>query len=96
MLDKAVPDSPAMHPGRSARTLKMHFIEPVTFGFFWFFNNWTVRDTRVRLGQEHCKKSFTLLVVRRRSEHRLRPSADRLVVVKLDKPEGGRFGKIHF
>jgi hypothetical protein len=37
MSDKAVADGPAMHPIRSARTLKMHFTEPVTFGFFWFF-----------------------------------------------------------
>jgi hypothetical protein len=34
MSDKAVVDGPVMHPGRSVRTLKMHFIEPVTFGFF--------------------------------------------------------------
>jgi hypothetical protein len=33
MLDKAVTDSPAVHPRRSARTLKMNFTEPVTFGF---------------------------------------------------------------
>jgi hypothetical protein len=32
MSDKAVADGPAVHPGRSTRTLKMHFIEPVTFG----------------------------------------------------------------
>jgi hypothetical protein len=25
-----------MHPGRSARTLKIHFTKPVTFAFFWF------------------------------------------------------------
>jgi hypothetical protein len=42
MSDKAVVDDPTMHPRRSARTLKMHFIEPVTFGFFWFFNDRTV------------------------------------------------------
>jgi hypothetical protein len=36
MSDKAVADSPVVHPGRSARTLKIHFTEPVTFGFFWF------------------------------------------------------------
>jgi hypothetical protein len=34
MLDKAVADSPVVNPGRSAMTLKIHFIEPVTFGFF--------------------------------------------------------------
>jgi hypothetical protein len=37
MLDKAVMDGPVVHPGRSARTLKMHFTEPVTFGFFLGF-----------------------------------------------------------
>ena len=36
MSDKAVEDGPVVHPGRSARTLKIHFTEPVTFGFFWF------------------------------------------------------------
>jgi hypothetical protein len=43
MSDKAVTDGSAMHPGRSARTLKMNFTEPITFGFFWFFNDRTVR-----------------------------------------------------
>jgi hypothetical protein len=43
MSDKIVVDSPAVHPGRSAGTLKMIFTEPVTFGFFWFFNDRTVR-----------------------------------------------------
>jgi hypothetical protein len=32
--DKAAANGPAMHPGRSARMLKMHFTKPVTFGFF--------------------------------------------------------------
>jgi hypothetical protein len=36
MSNKAVADGPIVHPGRSARTLKIHFTEPVTFGFFWF------------------------------------------------------------
>jgi hypothetical protein len=27
-----------MHPGRSARTLKIHFTEPVTFGFYFCFH----------------------------------------------------------
>jgi hypothetical protein len=36
MSDKAVEDGPVVHPGRSARMLKLHFTEPVTFGFFWF------------------------------------------------------------
>jgi hypothetical protein len=43
MADKAVADSPVVHPGWSARTLKMHFIEHITFGVFWFFNDRTVR-----------------------------------------------------
>jgi hypothetical protein len=34
--DKAVTDGPTVHPRRSARTLKMHFTEPVTFGFLGF------------------------------------------------------------
>jgi hypothetical protein len=36
MSDKVVVDGPVVHPGRSARTLKLHFTEPVTFGFLWF------------------------------------------------------------
>jgi hypothetical protein len=36
MSDKAVADGPVVHPRRSTRTLKIHFTEPVTFGFFWF------------------------------------------------------------
>jgi hypothetical protein len=36
MSNKAVVDGSVMHPGRSARTLKIHFTKPVTFGFFWF------------------------------------------------------------
>jgi hypothetical protein len=31
MSDKAVVDGPAVHPGQSARTLKMNFTKPVTF-----------------------------------------------------------------
>jgi hypothetical protein len=42
MSDKAVTDDPAVHPERSVRTLKVHFTEPITFGFFWFFNDRTV------------------------------------------------------
>jgi hypothetical protein len=34
MLDKAVAGGSVVHPGRSARTLKIHFTEPITFGFF--------------------------------------------------------------
>jgi hypothetical protein len=36
MSDKAITDSPPVHLGRFARTLKIHFTEPVTFWFFWF------------------------------------------------------------
>jgi hypothetical protein len=43
MSDKAVADGSVVHPGRFARTLKMHFTEPITFGFFWFYNDRTVR-----------------------------------------------------
>jgi hypothetical protein len=31
--DKVVADGPVVHPVRSARTLKIHFTEPITFGF---------------------------------------------------------------
>jgi hypothetical protein len=37
MSVKAVTNDLAVHPGWSARMLKMHFTELVTFGFFWFF-----------------------------------------------------------
>jgi hypothetical protein len=36
MSEKAVADGPVVHPGRSARTLKIYFTEPVIFGFFCF------------------------------------------------------------
>jgi hypothetical protein len=42
MLDKAVVNGPVVHPGRSTRTLKIHFTELVTFGFFWFSTDRTV------------------------------------------------------
>jgi hypothetical protein len=35
MSDKEVVDGPAVLPGRSARTLKINFTEPITFGFLW-------------------------------------------------------------
>jgi hypothetical protein len=57
----------------------------------------TVRDTRVSLGQEHCKKhKLTLRTVRWRSKHRPRPNADRLVGEKPENPEGDGFGKMYF
>jgi hypothetical protein len=34
MSGTVVADGPVVHPGRSARTLIIHFIELVTFGFF--------------------------------------------------------------
>jgi hypothetical protein len=43
MSNKAVTDGPALHPGWSARTLKMNFTEPVTFEVFSFFTDRTVR-----------------------------------------------------
>jgi hypothetical protein len=41
MSGKADADDPVVHPGRSARTLKMNYTEPITFGFFWFYNDCT-------------------------------------------------------
>jgi hypothetical protein len=38
MSDKAVADGPVVHPEPSARTLKMHFTEPITFRFFLVFH----------------------------------------------------------
>jgi hypothetical protein len=43
VLDKVVADGSVVHPERCARMLKMHFTEPIPFGFFWFFNEQTVR-----------------------------------------------------
>jgi hypothetical protein len=43
MSDKVVAYGSVVQPGRSVRTLKMHFTAPVTFGFFWFFNDRMVR-----------------------------------------------------
>jgi hypothetical protein len=34
MLGKEATDGPSVHLGWSTRTLKIHFTEPVTFGFF--------------------------------------------------------------
>jgi hypothetical protein len=34
MSDKVVADGLVVHPGRSTRTLKMNYTEPVIFGFF--------------------------------------------------------------
>jgi hypothetical protein len=43
MSDKVVTGGPGVHPGRSVRTLKMHFVEPSPSSFFWVFNNRMVR-----------------------------------------------------
>jgi hypothetical protein len=57
MSDKAVTDSPVVHPGRSARTLKMHFTKPDTFVFSGFS---TTERSEIGLGR--C--SFLLRTVR--------------------------------
>jgi hypothetical protein len=46
MLDKVVADGPAVHPGWSVRTLKMHFTKPITFGFLLVFSTsgWSVPE----------------------------------------------------
>jgi hypothetical protein len=56
MSDKAIVDGPIVHPGRSARTLKIHFTEPVTFGFFWFSpTGWSAPEAgRSVLGLGRC------------------------------------------
>jgi hypothetical protein len=47
MSNKAVADGPTVYPGRSARTLKMNFTEPVTFGFSGFTTTgWSVLEPR--------------------------------------------------
>jgi hypothetical protein len=56
MSDKSVTDGPVVHSGRSARTLKIHFIEPVTFGFFWssLTGRSVLKAGRSMLGLERC------------------------------------------
>jgi hypothetical protein len=56
MSDKVVADRPAMHSGWSARTLKMHFTEPVTFGFSSFSTSGlsTPKAGRSELGPGRC------------------------------------------
>jgi hypothetical protein len=60
MLDKAIADSLAMHPGWSMRTLKMNFTKPVTFGFLCF--SMGVRSAlearRSKLGPGRCSSLF--------------------------------------
>jgi hypothetical protein len=61
MSVKAVIDGLAMHPGRSARTLKMHFTELVTFGFFWVFS--TTRRSAPKVGRSELGlERFSLLL----------------------------------
>jgi hypothetical protein len=43
MSGTVVADGPVVHPGRSVRTLIIHFTEPVTFGFFLVLHDRTVR-----------------------------------------------------
>jgi hypothetical protein len=64
MSDKAVADGPAVHPGRSVRTRKMHFTEPVTFGFSGFSTvGWYAPEAgRSVLGPGRC--SLLLRTVR--------------------------------
>jgi hypothetical protein len=57
MSDKAIADGLVVHPGQSARTLKMHFTKPVTFGVFCFFNDRTVHA----YGRTVCAWSRTVL-----------------------------------
>jgi hypothetical protein len=60
MSNKVVADGLAVHPRGSARTLKMNFTEPVTVGFFWFYNDRMVRAWgRMVLA---CPGRFSLLL----------------------------------
>jgi hypothetical protein len=63
--DKAVADGPAVNPGWSARTLKMHFTEPVTFGFLVFqrSNGPRLRPDGRRLVSDGAHFSFGQSVV---------------------------------
>jgi hypothetical protein len=56
MSGTAVADGPVVHPGRSTRTLKIHFTEPVTFGFSGSSpTGWSVpEDGRSALGLGRC------------------------------------------
>jgi hypothetical protein len=55
MSDKAVVDGPAVHPGRSATTLKMHFTEPIThFSGFTMTGRSTPEAGRSALGLGRC------------------------------------------
>jgi hypothetical protein len=56
MSDIAVANGLAVHPGRSARTLKIYFTEPVTFGFSGFLTRGRSmpKAERSKLGPEWC------------------------------------------
>jgi hypothetical protein len=56
LSDKVVADGPAVLPGRSARTLKVHFTEPVTFGFssISMSGRSTPDARRSKLGPRRC------------------------------------------
>jgi hypothetical protein len=65
MSDKAVTDGLVVHPGRSARTLKIHFTEPVTFGFSGFHRSDgpRLRPDGPRLVSDGCRFSIRQSVV---------------------------------
>jgi hypothetical protein len=48
MSDKTVADGSIVHPEQFARTLKMNFTKPGTFGFLWFA---TANGPRLRAGR---------------------------------------------
>jgi hypothetical protein len=57
MSDKAVTDGLTVHPERSVRMLKIHFTEPVAFGFFSGFSTggWSAHEAgRSELGPGRC------------------------------------------
>jgi hypothetical protein len=70
MSDKVITDGLTVHAGRSVRTLKMHFTEPITFGgFLVFFNERAVRAlSRTVLSYAsdilQCKSVFSIVLVR--------------------------------
>jgi hypothetical protein len=69
MSDTTVADGPDVHPGRSARTLNINFIELVTFRFFWLFNDRRVRAwSRMVLSSPsdspQCKRVICIVSVR--------------------------------
>jgi hypothetical protein len=57
MSDKTVTDGPIMHPGQSARTLKMNFTKPGTLRFLWFATG----ERSAPEGRTVCAWSRTIL-----------------------------------